>query len=196
MMSTSGAKRSPRSDAIRNRSEILRVARVRFRTHGMSASLEAIAKEAGVGPATLYRHFSTREELIAAVLALRDEELAARLAEIDRLEDPAAALKAWRAALEQYFCGYGGLVEPFGQALDVGPSPIATACQWLVSTSDRFLAKAQASGSARPELRGEDIYLAALAAAWASQIAATDPDAVAAVRAVIDRGIATAELAR
>lgn len=184
------AKRGPRSDAIRNRDEIIRVARARFREHGMGASLEAIAREAGVGPGTLYRHFATREDLIAAVLAVRDDELAARLKEIERTADPAEALHEWREALEHYFCGYGAVVGPFGQALDIGQSPIANACQWLVSTSTRFLRAAQESGAARPELRGEDIYLAALTAAWASQVASTAPESVQALRTMIDRGIA------
>ena len=72
MSEASIAKRGPRSDALRNRAEIVRVARSHFRERGTGASLDAIAREAGVGPGTLYRHFATRDDLIAAVLDVRE----------------------------------------------------------------------------------------------------------------------------
>lgn len=192
MSEASIAKRGPRSDALRNRAEIVRVARSHFRERGTGASLDAIAREAGVGPGTLYRHFATRDDLIAAVLDVRDEELAMKLEEVDGMADPAEALRVWQRALEQYFSSYQGLAGPFGQALDTGVSPIAVACQWMISTSDRLLEAAQSAGAVRPDLRGEDVYLAALSVSWTSQIAATDPDAVEALRRIIDRGVGVA----
>ena len=59
--------RKPRTDAQRNRERILEVAKAAFTRFGASTSLDEIAKEAGVGPGTLYRHFPTREELLEAV---------------------------------------------------------------------------------------------------------------------------------
>ena len=60
-------KRKPRADAQRNRERILDVAKEAFARHGANASLDDIAKQVGVGPGTLYRHFPTREELLQAV---------------------------------------------------------------------------------------------------------------------------------
>src|SRR5688572_15017033 len=71
-------ERRLRADAQRNRDEILRVAIEQFAVHGISASLEDIARVSGVGPGTLYRHFPTREALIAAVLEERRSELLSR----------------------------------------------------------------------------------------------------------------------
>src|SRR5271154_3935063 len=62
--------RKPRADAERNRERILEVAKEAFARDGASASLDDIAKQAGVGPGTLYRHFPTREELLKAVLPI------------------------------------------------------------------------------------------------------------------------------
>jgi AcrR family transcriptional regulator len=61
------ANRKPRSDAQRNRERILEVAKEAFTRSGATASLDEIAKQADVGPETLYRHFPTRDELLEAV---------------------------------------------------------------------------------------------------------------------------------
>ena len=70
--------RKPRSDAQRNRERILEVARQAFSRSGANTSLDDIAREAGVGPGTLYRHFPTREQLLEAVYRSGMEKLAAR----------------------------------------------------------------------------------------------------------------------
>src|SRR6201987_829990 len=87
--------RKPRSDAQRNRERILEVAKGAFTRSGANASLDDIARDAEVGPGTLYRHFPTREELLAAVyrtemekLALAEQKFAAEL-------PPIEALRAW-----------------------------------------------------------------------------------------------------
>src|ERR1700684_3767427 len=71
------APRKPRTDAQRNRERILEVAKQAFTRSGDNASLDDIAKQAGVGPGTLYRHFPTREDLLKAVYRAELEKLAA-----------------------------------------------------------------------------------------------------------------------
>src|ERR1700691_492871 len=71
------ASRKPRTDALRNRERILEVAREAFTRLGADASLDEIARQAGVGPETLYRHFPTRDALIEAVYRAEVEKLAA-----------------------------------------------------------------------------------------------------------------------
>jgi len=86
--------RKPRADAQRNRERILEVARSAFTRAGARASLDEIAKQAGVGPGTLYRHFPTREALLEGVYRGEIEKLAAapqRFAELP----PIDALRAW-----------------------------------------------------------------------------------------------------
>ena len=70
--------RAPRADAQRNRDLILDTAEQHFAEHGVRGSLDAIAKRAGIGAGTLYRHFPTREALLAALLADRGDALVAR----------------------------------------------------------------------------------------------------------------------
>jgi len=74
------AGRKPRSDARQNRDRILEVAKTAFTRSGAHASLDDIAKQAGVGPGTLYRHFPTRDALIEAVYHTEVEKLGASTA--------------------------------------------------------------------------------------------------------------------
>jgi AcrR family transcriptional regulator len=87
--------RQPRADAQRNRERILEVAKEEFTRLGANASLEEIAKRAGVGPGTLYRHFPTREELLVAVYRSEMEKLAAAERTFADTMPPAEALRAW-----------------------------------------------------------------------------------------------------
>ena len=87
--------RKPRADAQRNRERILEVAKQEFTTSGANASLEEIAKKAGVGPGTLYRHFPTREELLVAVYQSEVEKLAAAAQTFADTMPPVEALRAW-----------------------------------------------------------------------------------------------------
>ena len=87
--------RKPRADARRNRERILEVAKKEFTRSGANASLEEIAKKAGVGPGTLYRHFPTREELLVAVYRSKMEKLAAAERTFADTLPPVEALRAW-----------------------------------------------------------------------------------------------------
>lgn len=87
--------RKPRADAQRNRERILEVAKEAFSRHGANTSLDDIAKEVGVGPGTLYRHFPTREELLQAVYRAELEKLAEAEQKFTRTMAPIDALRAW-----------------------------------------------------------------------------------------------------
>ena len=87
--------RKPRADAQRNRERILEVAKQAFTRSGADTSLDDIAKQAGVGPGTLYRHFPTREELLKAVYRNELESLATAAGKFAETMPPVEALRAW-----------------------------------------------------------------------------------------------------
>jgi AcrR family transcriptional regulator len=89
------AQRKPRADALRNRERILEVAKEAFARFGADASLDEIAKQAAVGPGTLYRHFPTREALLEAVYRTGMEKLAAAERKLAQDLPPLEALRAW-----------------------------------------------------------------------------------------------------
>jgi AcrR family transcriptional regulator len=91
----SSDSRKPRADAQRNRERILEVAKQAFTKSGADTSLDDIAKQAGVGPGTLYRHFPTREELLKAVYRNELENLATAAEKLAETLPPVEALRAW-----------------------------------------------------------------------------------------------------
>ncbi len=89
------ATRKPRADAQRNRERILEVARLAFTRHGAEATLDDIARQAGIGSGTLYRHFPTRDALIEAVYRSEVEKLTAAGQRFAATMPPLEALRAW-----------------------------------------------------------------------------------------------------
>ena len=89
------AARKPRADAQRNREHILEVARLAFTRHGAEATLDDIARQAAIGPGTLYRHFPTRDALIEAVYRSEVEKLTAAGQRFAATMTPLEALRAW-----------------------------------------------------------------------------------------------------
>jgi AcrR family transcriptional regulator len=87
--------RKPRADAERNRARILKVAKEAFTRNGAAASLDDIARQAAIGPGTLYRHFPTRDSLIEAVYRSEVEKLAAAEQRFAATLTPLNALRAW-----------------------------------------------------------------------------------------------------
>ena len=168
-MATSGQQgRKPRADVQRNRATLLETAQRHFLRHGVGTSLEAVAKEAGVGPGTLYRHFPTREALLAAVLQTRSEELVARQADIERLGDAAEALEQWLRAMEEYFSAFSGLPDPLMAAARAQEpdNPLTIPCDILITATDQYVEAAQGAGHIRASVRGHYLFLAACSVAW------------------------------
>ncbi|KAK1182664.1 TetR/AcrR family transcriptional regulator [Streptomyces sp. NBS 14/10] len=182
--------RRPRADVQRNRAALLDAAQRHFLRYGVGTSLEAVAKEAGVGPGTLYRHFPTREALLASVLQTRSEELVARQAEIARLGDAAEALVQWLRAMEEYFSSFSGLPEPLmaaARAEEPG-NPLTVPCDTLIATTDEYVRAAQLAGHVRPGVKGYDLFLAACSVAWIKGTGATGEESLDRLRALIEIG--------
>src|SRR5437773_4780199 len=87
--------RRPRADAVRNRERVLEAAKAVFSAGGPDASLEAVAKRAGVGIGTLYRHFPTREALFEAVYRREVEQLSELAEQLTSAAAPVDALRRW-----------------------------------------------------------------------------------------------------
>ncbi|KQR00642.1 TetR family transcriptional regulator [Deinococcus sp. Leaf326] len=176
MIFTEATSRKPRTDFIRNRTVILDTAQRHFQRHGISTSLDAIAKEAGIGPGTLYRHFPTREALLAAVLQLHSQELVARRASLIQIDDPEEALQQWLRALEDYLNAFSGLPEPLMAATRASApdNPLTYPCDQLITMTDEFLQAAQLHGHTRSEVQSRDLFLATAAIAWIRGEGSTD----------------------
>src|SRR5919109_463376 len=121
--SSQSVQRKPRADAQRNRERILEVAKKAFARSGANASLDDIAKEAGVGAGTLYRHFPTRDALIEAVYRSEVEKLAAAERKFADTKSPLEALRAWMLLFVDYIAAKQ-IIAPALNTLVGGPSKL------------------------------------------------------------------------
>lgn len=160
------AETAKRADARRNRGLILAAAKTAFARNGIDASLEEIARSAGVGPGTLYRHFPTREHLLCEVLHEEQAALLARRDEALLMPSAGDALRSWMAALRDYLSAFNGLPRPLIDAFEAKASPLAVSCQTLAAITGEFLSRAQAEGTARQSVSAPALFLSALGAAF------------------------------
>jgi len=105
------AVRAERSDALANRRRILEAAREVFARRGLDAEVREIAERAGVGIGTLYRHFESREGLVAALIHQAGEDLLRRVQAVVGTEGPRAALRATIHAAAEFCEQFGALTE-------------------------------------------------------------------------------------
>ncbi|MET4582535.1 AcrR family transcriptional regulator [Conyzicola nivalis] len=174
-MTTTHGGRAPRSDARRNRQHLLDIAEQHFAEHGVSGSLDAIAKDAGLGAGTLYRHFPSRDALLAALLSARDQEIGLRREQIaSTAVDPGDALDMWLNALIDWAGAFDGLPDPLRAAMGEQASPLASTCEGYITGTDEFLSRAQDAGFARRDARARELFLMALAVSWAQGAAMAD----------------------
>src|SRR5437667_10554210 len=109
--------RKPRSDAVRNRERVLEAAKAVFSAGGPDASLEAVAKRAGVGIGTLYRHFPTREALFEAVYRREVEQLRQLAEELKIAAAPVDALRRWLRANVELVATKKGMIASLALAV-------------------------------------------------------------------------------
>jgi AcrR family transcriptional regulator len=174
--------RKPRADAQRNRERILEVAKQEFTRSGANASLEEIAKQAGVGPGTLYRHFPTREALLVEVYRKEVEKLAAAEREFAETLPPVEALRAWMLLLVDYIAAKQ-IIAPALNALAGDPKKVFEASYGQVWEAIRALVKrAIKSGDIRKDLDPIDLLRALIGVANV----ATSPDWQQSARRLVD----------
>ena len=129
-----------RADAQRNRDKLIEVARQVFREKGYDAPLDEIAKLAGVGPGTLYRHFPTRDDLLDAVMqAWVDSVDVATEKALAREGAPRDVLLAWFETYVALISSYKGNPAKLTSAMGDPDSPIMTKCQVLTQANGRVI---------------------------------------------------------
>ncbi|HTF65368.1 MAG TPA: helix-turn-helix domain-containing protein [Edaphobacter sp.] len=162
-MKTSAAQktaRKPRADAQRNRERILEVAKLVFTRRGAEASMDEIAKRAKIGPGTLYRHFPTRDDLLAAVYISEVEKLAEAQKKFSAELPPVEALRAWMLVFIDYIAAKK-IIAPALNAMAGGPSRVFQQTNRLMEEAANALAsRAVASRDLRPDVDPMDMLRA------------------------------------
>jgi AcrR family transcriptional regulator len=156
--------RKPRTDALRNRERILEVAKVAFTSEGANTSLEEIAKMAGVGIGTLYRHFPTRDALIEGVYRNEVEKLAAAASRFAQKMSPLEALRAWMLLLVDYIAAKH-IIAPALNTIAGGASRLHEGSRTILQDAIGELVKrAKRSGDLRTDLDAYDLLRALIGA--------------------------------
>lgn len=162
------AKRKPRTDALRNRERILEVAKGAFTRHGADASLDDIAKQAGVGAGTLYRHFPTRDALIEAVYRSEVEKLSAAARGFIAATSPIEALRAWLLLFVDYIAAKH-IIAPALNSVAGGPSQLYEGSRSLVQGAiEELVKRAKKSGDVRKDIDASDLLRAVIGVSYVS----------------------------
>lgn len=172
--------RRPRADAERNRVRLLADAKAAFAEKGAEASLEEIARRAGVGIGTLYRHYPTRDALIAAVYRNEIEQLIAAAERLAAEAPPVEALRRWMLLFVDYLGTKHGMSEVL-KSVAGGPSEIYAAFSVRITETIATLVE-RASGQTSPDLAPLDLLRALAGVAHAG----SGPDGKRAAQRLVD----------
>jgi len=152
--------RKPRADAQRNRERILEVAKAAFTRTGADISLDDVAKQSGIGPGTLYRHFPTRGALLEAVYRSEVARLAAAQQDFSRTMAPVDAMRAWMLLFVDYIATKQ-LIAPALNTLIEGPSELfESSGTQIIGAIHSLVERAIESGNIRPDLDPLDLLRA------------------------------------
>ncbi|MEU5078792.1 MULTISPECIES: TetR/AcrR family transcriptional regulator [Streptomyces] len=164
--------RPMRADARRNYERLLKVAAEAFAEHGENASLDDIAKRAGVGSGTLYRHFPTRKALLEAAYVDRIEALGARADELAKELAPGEALAEWLYELAVGTIQVRGMKALLGSAVTDGGAAAPTVCGAVVKGAvARLVVAAQEAGALRGDVEPIEVLRLAHGVASAAELA-------------------------
>jgi AcrR family transcriptional regulator len=164
-----------RADARRNYERLVEAARKVFAAQGGAASTEAIAKEAGVGVGTLYRHFPRRIDIVEAVYRDDVDALVAAADHVGAL-DPWDALAAWLRAYVDYARAKRTFLTELHEAFEKNPGLKSSARERVVGACAVVLARAQQAGAARRDIDGDDLMLLVSPMCMAATLTAEQAD--------------------
>ena len=157
---TAETARRPRADAVRNRERLLEAAKAIFSAGGPDASLEAVARRAGVGIGTLYRHFPTREALFEAVYRREVQQLSELAEQLKSEADPVDALRCWLRSNVEFVATKKGMSAALALAVQSSSELYAFSFDRLTKAVGALLDRAVAAGEIRSDISPEDLLRA------------------------------------
>ncbi|WP_432825289.1 TetR/AcrR family transcriptional regulator [Dactylosporangium sp. CA-092794] len=183
---TTGGPR--RSDARRNRERLVEAAHRVFSAQGIDVPLDAIARDSGVGNATMYRNFPTRDALLEAVLHERLEGLTATAERLMTATPTDTALLDWLREFLTYVQMYRGLPDPVMATMRDSDSPLYASCKQMRDAAAQLLVRAQTAGTVAADIEASDLFAHATGIAWAAQ-RAPSPGRADRLLAILANGI-------
>ena len=176
------AVRKPRADARRNRDSLLEAAKAAFAEFGAEASLDEIARRAGVGIGTLYRHFPTRDAVVEAVYRREVQQLADAAPRLVETLPPAEALRAWMRLFIDYIAAKKVIAPALKSSVGGGSAVYADSSVRINEAMALLVERARARGDIRPNADSADLLRALVGFAYVNSA----PDWEASARRLID----------
>src|SRR3984957_10671151 len=158
--SSAATLRRPRADAVRNRERVLEAAKLVFSAGGPDASLEAVARRAGVGIGTLYRHFPTRQSLFEAVYRREVQQLGELAEQLKAEMSPVDALRHWLRSNVEFVATKKGMSAALALTVSNSSDLTAYSFERLTKAVGRLLDRAVAAGEIRADISPEDLLRA------------------------------------
>ena len=183
---TAKTRRKPRADSIRNRELLLEAAAQIFSAGGPQASLEVVARQAGVGIGTLYRHFPTREALFEAVYRHEVDHLVELAQKLTREADPIEALRQWLHANVRLVAAKKGMIQGLQLVAHGSADLKAYSFEQLTGAIRLLLSRAIAAGVARSDISPEDLLRTLIGIFYSQGIADWQPTALRLVDIFVD----------
>ena len=152
--------RKPRVDSVRNRERVLEAAKAVFAASGPAGSLEAVARQAGVGVGTLYRHFPTRQDLFEAVYRREVEQLVGLAAQLGADLPPLEALRQWIHANVEFVATKKGMSAALSVAVNASSELTIYSIDRLGRALATLVGRAVEAGVIRDDIGSEDILRA------------------------------------
>ncbi|MFD9958234.1 TetR/AcrR family transcriptional regulator [Amycolatopsis sp. NPDC058986] len=151
------AGRPVRADARRNREKLIAVARAAFTAADDSVPLEGIARDAGVGIGTLYRHFPTREALVEAVYAAELDDVVTSASTLLDRHPPEDALRAWMDRYAEFSAAKRGMIATLRTGWGLSGPPTPTTRERITGAIGKILAAGVTTGVFRPDVEPDDV---------------------------------------
>lgn len=183
------AGRPLRADARRNRARLLEVADTVFAQRGTSVSTEEVARAAGVGIGTVFRHFPTKEALLEAVFAARLRRIVRTIGELEAAEGPGEAFFAFLAHVVEESAAKNALADALAEAgVDVDES-VAEVRRELRAAVTRLLGSAQRAGAVRDDVGYPEVMALLVAVSRGAGVPGADPGVRARALTVVMDGL-------
>lgn len=168
--------RPPRADAVRNRSLLLDAAAASFAEHGPQVSVAEIARRAGIGKGTVFRHFATKEQLLAAIVCAQLDTLTTLADTLLAAPEPTAALLEFMTAAAEQQARDRAFCE-VTTTLTRDDAEVNAAAARLYTAADALTARARSRGGIRADVTGRDVVLLTRGASRAAEpLAETEPE--------------------
>lgn len=178
--------RKPRADSLRNRERLIEAAKAGFADVGPDVRLEDIARRAGVGIGTLYRHFASRDAIIEAVYRREVKQLADAATQLLETKPPGEALHAWMLIFVDYIATKKLIAPALGLIAGRAPDLFASSGARILDATSLLVERARARGDIRDDVQSTDVLRALFGLTYGNTDADWEVSARRMIHVVID----------